>query len=103
MSEPTGSTSQTLIGRAQQRDKEAWQRLSYVYAPLVYGWVRRAGLQSSDAIAVLRRGGRIVGRGLASGVEQRHQHNQQKHHHRQHGRREPHLLPLLLATAMALK
>jgi RNA polymerase sigma-70 factor (ECF subfamily) len=45
----TGSTSQSLLRRAQQQDPDAWQRLSRLYAPLVYGWARRAGLQSSDA------------------------------------------------------
>ena len=48
----SGSTSQTLLRRAQQQDGDAWQRLSQVYAPLVYGWARRAGLQGSDAADV---------------------------------------------------
>lgn len=43
------STSLTLLMRVQRDDPSAWARLCYLYAPLVYGWCRRAGLQDSDA------------------------------------------------------
>ena len=33
-------------------DPEAWRRLSRLYVPLVYRWVRQAGLQESDAADV---------------------------------------------------
>lgn len=52
LSKASESTSQTLLRRAQQRDDDAWRRLSQLYAPLVYGWARRAGLQGSDAADV---------------------------------------------------
>lgn len=44
-----GSTSHSLIRRVQRFEAEAWVRLSTLYGPIVYGWCRRAGLQSSDA------------------------------------------------------
>ena len=47
--EKTESTSNSLIRRAQQQDLSAWERLSELYAPLVYGWGRQADLQASDA------------------------------------------------------
>lgn len=43
------STSVSLIERARCMDPDAWERLCYVYGPLVYRWGRRAGLQDSDA------------------------------------------------------
>lgn len=46
------STSQSLLRRAQQQDGNAWRRLTELYAPLVYGWARRAGLQENDAADV---------------------------------------------------
>ncbi|MBC8871767.1 MAG: sigma-70 family RNA polymerase sigma factor [Planctomycetes bacterium] len=53
-SEITGSTSRSLIRRAQQEDPSAWERLSELYTPLVYGWARRAGLQTCDAADVVQ-------------------------------------------------
>jgi RNA polymerase sigma-70 factor (ECF subfamily) len=52
VSEATGSTSRSLIQRAQQQDPAAWERLSVLYVPIVYGWARQAGLQPSDAADV---------------------------------------------------
>ncbi|QDU39549.1 RNA polymerase sigma factor [Maioricimonas rarisocia] len=43
------STSITLIDRARQFESEAWNRLCYIYGPLVYRWARLVGLQDSDA------------------------------------------------------
>jgi RNA polymerase sigma-70 factor (ECF subfamily) len=45
----SSSTSLSLLNRAQQSDPAAWSRLCHLYAPLVYEWCRRAGLQDSDA------------------------------------------------------
>jgi RNA polymerase sigma-70 factor (ECF subfamily) len=42
-------TSSTLLARVQGMDKEAWERFSQLYGPLIYRWCRRAGLQESDA------------------------------------------------------
>ncbi|MCH8244242.1 MAG: sigma-70 family RNA polymerase sigma factor [Planctomycetes bacterium] len=50
----TGSTSHSLVRRAQQQDPDAWQRLSELYVPLVYEWARQTGLQSSDASDVVQ-------------------------------------------------
>ncbi len=44
--------SSGLVARLQMRDAVAWQRLSDVYGPEVYGWARRAGLQDSTAADV---------------------------------------------------
>jgi len=45
----SGSTSASLLLRAKAHDANAWSRLSDLYAPLVYRWSRRGGLQASDA------------------------------------------------------
>jgi RNA polymerase sigma-70 factor (ECF subfamily) len=49
-----GSTAGSLLEGIRQRDPDAWRRLARLYAPLVYGWCRRAGLQASDAEDVLQ-------------------------------------------------
>jgi RNA polymerase sigma-70 factor, ECF subfamily len=43
------ATSVSLLARARQNDREAWQRLVYLYSPLIYSWCRRYGLQEADA------------------------------------------------------
>lgn len=45
-------TSFTLLGRLRSNDPLAWERLSELYGPLVYGWIRRAGLQPEDSADV---------------------------------------------------
>lgn len=52
--ETPGSTSAGLVAGVQQGDPEAWKRLARVYAPLVYHWCRRRGLQASDAEDVVQ-------------------------------------------------
>lgn len=47
------------------RDADAWRRLSALYAPLVYRWSRRAGLQSQDAADVVQEVFRNVATHLA--------------------------------------
>ncbi len=42
-------TSHTLLGRLRAQDAAAWERLSQLYGPMVYGWCRGAGLQPEDA------------------------------------------------------
>ncbi len=49
MIQESESTSSTLLARAASHDPEAWRRLSELYGPLVLGWARHWGLQSSDA------------------------------------------------------
>ncbi len=43
------STSTSLLMRVKAREPQAWNRLVHLYAPLVYGWCRRAQLQDADA------------------------------------------------------
>ena len=50
--ETSSSTSVSLLKRAQSHDADAWQRLSRIYTPVVYGWARQAGLQRSDSADV---------------------------------------------------
>ena len=47
-------TSTSLIARAQASDALAWERISELYGPLVYGWARRAGLAPDDASDVMQ-------------------------------------------------
>jgi RNA polymerase sigma-70 factor (ECF subfamily) len=42
------STSCTLIERVKRGDAEDWQRLLYVYSPLVAAWCRRQGVTGSE-------------------------------------------------------
>ena len=43
------TTATSLLRRAAQRDTVAWERLVTLYAPLVYNWCRKWGLQPEDA------------------------------------------------------
>jgi RNA polymerase sigma-70 factor (ECF subfamily) len=54
LSNPTGSASSSLIRLVKRRDPTAWQRLSTMFGPVVYGWARQSGLQSSDAADVMQ-------------------------------------------------
>lgn len=58
--EASNATSLSLIDRAQQRDPDAWRRLCQIYAPLVYSWVRKAGVAENDAPDVVQETFRIV-------------------------------------------
>lgn len=46
------SSSSSLLGRLRQQDPQARWRLSKLYGPLVYRWVRQAGLQEQDVADV---------------------------------------------------
>jgi RNA polymerase sigma-70 factor (ECF subfamily) len=50
----SSSTQTSLIRRAQLADPTAWERLTQLYGPVVYGWARRAGLQPQDASDVMQ-------------------------------------------------
>ena len=54
LSEPSGSTSASLLDRVRRHDPQAWSRFAALYSPLVYGWARRGGLQESDAADVVQ-------------------------------------------------
>lgn len=44
------STSASLLQRVRQTtDREAWERFVQLYTPLLFWWLRRAGLQQEDA------------------------------------------------------
>ena len=46
---PSTGTSLGLLARARANDAAAWGRLVALYAPLVFHWCRRWGLQEEDA------------------------------------------------------
>ena len=58
-------TSLSLLRRVRHFETDAWSRLSALYGPLVYGWCRRAGLQSSDAADAVQEVFRSVFQGIA--------------------------------------
>jgi RNA polymerase sigma-70 factor (ECF subfamily) len=53
-SQPSSSTSASLLQRVKANDADAWNRFAAIYAPLVYNWARRGGLQESDARDVVQ-------------------------------------------------
>src|SRR5579864_7281761 len=53
-----------LVRLRDPRDGVAWQEFVDLYAPLVYGWARRKGLQDADAADVTQE----VFRGMAGAV-----------------------------------
>lgn len=50
----TDNTSLTLLERVKAADEGAWQRLVYLYSPLVFSWCRRSGLSSEDSSDVMQ-------------------------------------------------
>src|SRR3954447_559529 len=48
------STSKSLLGRARDGDAMAWDRLSVLYAPLVFHWCRRRGLREADSADIVQ-------------------------------------------------
>ena len=47
-------TSSSLLVRARRHDPEAWRRMTQLYGPVVYGWVRAAGFREHDAADVVQ-------------------------------------------------
>ncbi|MBI1348707.1 sigma-70 family RNA polymerase sigma factor [bacterium] len=60
------STSVSLIRRARAMESDAWDVLTRLYGPLIYGWARKTGLQSEDAADVLQTVFLSVWRGLSA-------------------------------------
>ncbi len=58
-------TSLSLLKRVRCFDALAWERLSALYGPVVYGWCRRAGLQDNDSADAVQEVFRSVFRGIA--------------------------------------
>lgn len=54
------TTSLSLLDRAKSRNPDAWRRLCELYAPLVYGWARKAGVASDDVPDIVQEVFRIV-------------------------------------------
>ena len=52
--ETDSSTNSSLLYRAVSQDREAWRRLSELYGPVVYGWVRAAGFKEHDAADIVQ-------------------------------------------------
>jgi RNA polymerase sigma-70 factor, ECF subfamily len=52
--QPSSGTSRSLLERARANDAAAWGRLVALYAPLVFHWCRRMGLQDEDAADVFQ-------------------------------------------------
>jgi RNA polymerase sigma-70 factor, ECF subfamily len=50
----SASTSSSLLEQVRQRDESAWRKLTQIFAPGVYRWCRKAGLQASDAADVVQ-------------------------------------------------
>ena len=48
------STSKSLLDRAREGDATAWDRLSLLYAPLVFHWCRRCGLREADTADIVQ-------------------------------------------------
>ena len=59
------STSLSLLKRVRRFETDAWVRLSALYGPVVYGWCRRAGLQSNDAADAVQEVFRSVFQGIS--------------------------------------
>jgi RNA polymerase sigma-70 factor, ECF subfamily len=47
-------TSASLLQRARANDRDAWERLVHLYAPLVSRWCRRWGVSGADAEDVVQ-------------------------------------------------
>jgi RNA polymerase sigma-70 factor (ECF subfamily) len=60
------STSFSLLARAQRHEPQAWERLTALYGPLVYGWCRRAGVSADDAADVCQEVFRAVSRDIVN-------------------------------------
>jgi RNA polymerase sigma-70 factor (ECF subfamily) len=63
-SQPSGSTSHTLLERVRRSDPEAWRKFVEVYGPLVAYWCRRPGLQADDVADVVQETFRAVARNI---------------------------------------
>jgi RNA polymerase sigma-70 factor, ECF subfamily len=46
------ATSASLLERARDNDRTAWDRIVYLYSPLVFAWCRRWGLRDEDTLDV---------------------------------------------------
>lgn len=55
MLEPDASTlSTSILERVRRHDPEGWERLTRLYTPIVYRWVRKGGISEADAPDVVQ-------------------------------------------------
>jgi RNA polymerase sigma-70 factor, ECF subfamily len=52
--QPSTATSRDLLDRLKADDAQAWDRLVFLYAPLVYRWCRRWDLRDQDIADILQ-------------------------------------------------
>jgi RNA polymerase sigma-70 factor (ECF subfamily) len=52
--DPTGSTASSLVSSLRGESPVAWTRFAAIYTPLVYRWVRQAGVSADDAADVVQ-------------------------------------------------
>jgi RNA polymerase sigma-70 factor (ECF subfamily) len=64
MAQSEKSTSMTLLERARGKDQDAWQRLLFLYAPLVERWCAARGVRGQDADDVRQEVFQAVAAGL---------------------------------------
>lgn len=64
MAASVGSTSSGLIERARNGDQKTWSELVACYGPLVFGWVRQAGVPPADTGDVVQNVFLAIVRGL---------------------------------------
>ena len=62
-SEDPGPTGTGLVTGLQRRDPKIWHQFVVLYGPLIYGWLRRAGLRTEDAADVSQEVFRAVAAG----------------------------------------
>lgn len=53
-SQPSTSTSRSLLDRIKRDEPQAWDRLVALYAPLVFHWCRSWGLREQDAADIFQ-------------------------------------------------
>jgi RNA polymerase sigma-70 factor (ECF subfamily) len=53
-SQPSTTTSRSLLERVKRDEPAAWDRLVTLYAPLVYQWCRSWGLREQDATDIIQ-------------------------------------------------
>jgi RNA polymerase sigma-70 factor (ECF subfamily) len=52
VTQPSGTTSLSLLQGMRERDPLKWKRFASIYTPLVYGWCRRAAVPEHEAADV---------------------------------------------------
>jgi RNA polymerase sigma-70 factor (ECF subfamily) len=52
--QPSSATSRSLLARVQADERDAWNRLVNLYAPLVLHWCRGVGLQDQDVADIFQ-------------------------------------------------